>query len=104
MPRWVWVLWSPGYLVTESQAVQFSMLLLLGSIFFTGFILPLNQFASYIRYVSYILPITYGSTGLQNTMLDTQPLNMAYLLLPFALGTFFLFIGQLLYRRQFNLG
>jgi hypothetical protein len=37
-------------------------------------------------------------------MLDTQPLNLAYLLLPFALGTFFLFIGQLLYRRQFNLG
>jgi hypothetical protein len=31
-------------------------------------------------------------------------LNLAYLLLPFALGTFFLFIGQLLYRRQFNLG
>jgi ABC-2 type transport system permease protein len=89
---------------TESQAVQFSMLLLLGSIFFTGFILPLNQFADYIRYVSYILPITYGSTGLQNTMLDTQPLNLAYLLLPFALGTFFLFIGQLLYRRQINLG
>jgi ABC-2 type transport system permease protein len=97
-----------GFLVagisrTESQAVQFSMLLLLGSIFFTGFILPLNQFASYIRYISYILPITYGATGLQNTMLDTQPINLVYLVVPFLLGTVFLVIGLFLYRRQFDL-
>ncbi|MBN9387742.1 MAG: ABC transporter permease [Chloroflexi bacterium] len=97
-----------GFLVagisrTESQAVQFSMLLLLGSIFFTGFILPLNQFASYIRYISYILPITYGAAGLQNTMLDNQPLNLVYLVVPFLLGTLFLVIGRFLYRRQFDL-
>jgi ABC-2 type transport system permease protein len=92
-----------GLSKTESQAVQFSMLLLLGSIFFTGFILPLNQFANYIRYVSFALPITYGASGLQNTMLDTQPLSWSYLLIPFALGTLFIFIGQWLYRRQFNL-
>lgn len=96
-----------GFLVaglsrTESQAVQFSMLLLLGSIFFTGFILPLNQFASYIRYISYILPITFGATGLQNTMLDNQPLNLVNLLVPFGLGTLYLLLGRYFYERQFK--
>lgn len=96
-----------GFLVaglsrTESQAVQFSMLLLLGSIFFTGFILPLNQFASYIRYISYILPITFGATGLQNTMLDNQALNLVNLLIPFGLGTLYLVLGRYFYERQFK--
>ncbi|HEX2911919.1 MAG TPA: ABC transporter permease [Chloroflexia bacterium] len=88
---------------TESQAVQFSMLLLLASIFFTGFILPLNQFAGYIRGISYILPITFGAAGLQNTMLDIQPIDLINLLAPFLLGTFYMAVGLLLYQRQYKL-
>lgn len=92
-----------GLSLTQSQAVQFSMLLLLGSIFFTGFILPLNQFATYIGYISYILPITFGATGLQNAMLDTEPLNLLNLGAPLVLGTIYLLIGRYLYGRQFNI-
>ncbi len=96
-----------GFLVaglsrTESQAVQFSMILLLGSIFFTGFILPLNQFGIYVRFISYVLPVTYGASSLQNVMLDDQPLELINLVILFGLGTFYLLAGWLLYRRQFK--
>jgi ABC-2 type transport system permease protein len=97
-----------GYLVaglsrTESQAVQLTMLLLLATIFFTGFILPLNQFENYIRYLSYILPITFGANSLQNIMLDSQPLNLLNLLILFGLGSFYLLLGRYFYQRQFNI-
>jgi len=36
-------------------------------------------------------------------MLDNQPLNLVYLVVPFLLGTLFLVIGRFLYRRQFDL-
>jgi ABC-2 type transport system permease protein len=97
-----------GYLIgglsrTESQAVQLTMLLLLSSIFFTGFILPLNQFEPYIHYISYILPIRFGAIGLQTVMLDSRPLDLSYLLILFVLGTVYLLIGRFLYQRQFSL-
>ncbi len=88
---------------TESQAVQWSMLLLLASIFFTGFIVPISQFTPLIQYVGYALPMTFGAVGLQNVMLDTLTLDPTLLLIPLVLGTFYLIIGLLLYRRQFNI-
>lgn len=96
-----------GYLLaglsrSDSQAVQLTMLILLSSIFFTGFILPLNQFAGYIRTISYVLPITFAANLLQNIMLDDQPLNYWYLLVLFGMGTIYLVLGRLLYQRQFN--
>ncbi len=98
-----------GYLVaglskTESQAVQLSMIILLGSIFFTGFVVPLSQFVSYVRYVGFLLPMTYGSWGLQNVMLDNREINSFYLYMPFVIGSVYLLIGRLLYRRAYNLG
>ena len=89
---------------SESQAVQLSMILLLASIFFTGFVVPLTQFSDYVQYIGYTLPMTFGSMGLQNVMLDNRPLNIYYLLVPLALGTLYLLIGRFLYRRQFNIG
>lgn len=96
-----------GYLVgglakSESQAVQLTMLLLLGSIFFTGFILPLNQFENYVRYISYALPISFGAAGLQNVMLDTRPLNFSLIFYPLLLGTLYLLLGRFFYKRQFD--
>lgn len=96
-----------GYLLaglsrSDSQAVQLTMLVLLASIFFTGFILPLNQFAGYIRTISYVLPITFAANLLQNLMLDNQAVNYWYLLILFGMGTVYLVVGRLLYQRQFN--
>lgn len=54
---------------SESQAVQFAMLALLAGLFFSGFILPLDQLAYPVRVVSWLLPVTYGIQSLQDVML-----------------------------------
>jgi ABC-2 type transport system permease protein len=55
--------------VSDSQAVQLSMLVLLLSIFFSGFFLPLENFRVPINYVGYALPLTHGIAGFQGIML-----------------------------------
>lgn len=93
-----------GLSKTESQAVQLAMILLLASIFFSGFVVPLNQFAGYVRFIGYALPMTFGAASLQNVMLDNNQLDLFYLLMPLAIGTLYLIVGRFLYRRQFNIG
>ncbi len=67
-----------GYLVasvskTDSQAVQYCMLLLLAAIFFTGLFMPLERIGMPVEIVSWLLPATYGFLGLQHLMLLLQP-------------------------------
>ena len=88
---------------TETQAVQWSMLLILASIFFTGFIVPLTQFDPLVRYFSYILPMTFGVGSLQDLMLDNRTPSLFYLLMPVALGTVYFLVGRFLYKRQFSI-
>jgi ABC-2 type transport system permease protein len=54
---------------TTSQAVQFSMIVLLASIFFTGFFLSIQALWPPVRVLSWMLPATYGIQLLQNVML-----------------------------------
>jgi ABC-2 type transport system permease protein len=54
---------------SERQAVQLSMLLLLASVFFSGFVLPVTDFAEWMRYIAYALPVTHGIATLQQLML-----------------------------------
>jgi ABC-2 type transport system permease protein len=54
---------------SERQAVQLSMLVLLASVFFSGFVLPLDQFITPMRYAAYVLPVTHGIQLLQDMML-----------------------------------
>jgi ABC-2 type transport system permease protein len=54
---------------TDSQAIQLSMLVLLLSIFFGGFFLPLENFWEPVRAVSYGLPLTHGIIGFQDVLL-----------------------------------
>lgn len=63
-----------GFLISalsrsESQAVQLSMLVLLLSVFFSGFFLPLQNFLAPVRAIGQALPLTHGIAGLQNVML-----------------------------------
>jgi ABC-2 type transport system permease protein len=89
---------------TESQAVQLSMLVLLTSVFFSGFFLSLQSLIEPVRAVSYSLPVTYGISALQDVMLrGTEPnqtllLGLLALGLAFGLGAFYLF------RREFKRG
>ena len=62
-----------GLAKTDSQAVQYSMVVLLLSIFFTGFVLPLDQLTVPVRWVSYLVPGTFGISGLQNVIFRGQP-------------------------------
>lgn len=57
---------------TTSQAVQASMILLLASVFFTGFFQGLEFFASWVQVISWSLPATYGLQLLQDVMLRAR--------------------------------
>lgn len=54
---------------SERQAVQLSMLVLLASVFFSGFVLPVSDFVEWMQPLAYILPVTHGIATLQDTML-----------------------------------
>ncbi|MDQ3881410.1 MAG: ABC transporter permease [Chloroflexota bacterium] len=54
---------------SERQAVQLSMLLLLASVFFSGLVLPAEEFVPQVRAVAYLLPVTHGIRLLQDLML-----------------------------------
>jgi len=45
---------------TEPQAVQLSLLLLLASVFFSGFVLAINEFSEPVRTMIYALPVSNG--------------------------------------------
>lgn len=50
---------------TESEAIQYAMLMLLISIFFSGFFIPIERLLAPVQVVSYLLPATYGIAALQ---------------------------------------
>jgi ABC-2 type transport system permease protein len=76
-----------GFLISvlsssESQAIQLSLLVLLMSIFFSGFFLPLTNFLAPVRVVGYTLPITHGISGFQDILLrGTAPSEFVWLAL-----------------------
>ena len=57
---------------TDSQAIQTSMVILLASIFFSGFFLALYRLWEPVQVVSWALPVTYGIELLQSVMLRGQ--------------------------------
>jgi ABC-2 type transport system permease protein len=54
---------------TDTQAVQYSMLLLLASIFFSGFFLDLRLMWEPMKAIAWSLPATYGIRMMQDIML-----------------------------------
>jgi ABC-2 type transport system permease protein len=57
---------------SERQAVQLSMLLLLASVFLSGLVLPVGDFAWWVTPIAYLLPVTHGISALQESMLRGQ--------------------------------
>ena len=51
------------------QCAYASLLVLLASVFFSGFVLPLDQFITPLRIAAYSLPVTHGIQLLQDLML-----------------------------------
>jgi ABC-2 type transport system permease protein len=85
---------------TDTQAVQYSMLLLLGSIFFSGFFLDLRLIWDPMKVVAWSLPATYGIRMLQDIMLRgaSAPTLILYGLALIGIGLFFL--DWLILRRR----
>jgi ABC-2 type transport system permease protein len=54
---------------SDSQAVQLTMLVLLVSVFFSGFFMSLKMLAPWLQGLSWALPVTYGIAMLRNIML-----------------------------------
>jgi ABC-2 type transport system permease protein len=54
---------------SERQAVQLAFLTLLASVFFSGFVLSIDQFTPPVRALAYALPVTHGIQLLQDLML-----------------------------------
>jgi ABC-2 type transport system permease protein len=54
---------------TDTQAVQYSMITLLASVFFSGFIMSLNTLWEPVRVISWMLPNTYGTFLLRDIAL-----------------------------------
>ena len=53
----------------DAQAVQYTMILLLASLFFSGFFLSVGQMEGFARYLGWLLPVTYGMQLLRDVML-----------------------------------
>ena len=54
---------------SERQAVQLSLLVLLASVFFSGFVLSVSEFSEPVRAFAYALPVTHGIRLIQDIML-----------------------------------
>lgn len=87
---------------SEQQAAQIAMLILLASIFFSGFVFSLDKIGWPVRALSYALPSTYAMRSLQDVMLRgvlRQPADFAILA---AAGLVFFVATLGLFRREFR--
>jgi ABC-2 type transport system permease protein len=87
---------------SESQAVQISMLVLLTSVFFSGFFLRLETIWPPVQVVSYLLPVTYGIQSLQVIMLRGGEPAWYLMAGLAALGIFYFALSFILFSRQFH--
>jgi ABC-2 type transport system permease protein len=84
---------------TDTEAVQYSMIVLLASVFFSGAFINLQALWAPIRMVSWAVPATYGILLLQNIMLRGFVINVNVLFSLIAIGAALFFIAWLLLRR-----
>lgn len=83
----------------DSQAVQYSMIVLLTSVFFSGFLMSLNMLRAPVQIISWLLPVTYGSTLLRDITLRGIDPGWIYLAGLFALGVILMLIAWYLMHR-----
>ena len=89
---------------SERQAVQLALLLLLASVFFSGFVLPVQEFRLPVQIAAYALPVTHGIRLLQDLMLRGGTFAGWQMLVLAAVGLALLVITTLLLRRALRKG
>ena len=85
---------------SERQAVQLSLLTLLASMFFSGFVIRIEEFQPGVQIAAYLLPVTHGIALLQDEMLTgaiSQPWQLVAL---GSIGAVLLSLSWLLLRRE----
>jgi ABC-2 type transport system permease protein len=88
-------LWSDS----ERQAVQLATLVLLLSVFFSGFVLPVSELRMPVRALAYALPVSYAIPAFQQEMLRGQLPNAIALGALSAIGLL-LFLGSAVRLRR----
>jgi ABC-2 type transport system permease protein len=89
---------------SDSQAVQYAMLVLLASIFFSGFLLSLERFRPFMGWVARALPVTSGVILLRDEMLRGQLVAPLHLPLLAGLTILLFLLAWRLYRRRLYTG
>jgi ABC-2 type transport system permease protein len=84
---------------SERQAVQLSLLVLLASVFFSGFVLAISEFTAPVRAIAYMLPVTHGIRLLQDLMLRGTTNNAWQFLALVAIALVTLVLAWILLRR-----
>jgi ABC-2 type transport system permease protein len=85
---------------SERQAVQLSLLTLLASVFFSGFVLPIDEFVPAVQVAVGILPVTHGINLLQSAML-TGTISAPWHFVALAvIGMLFLAVSWAFLRRE----
>lgn len=97
-----------GFLISavsqrQSQAVQLAMIMLLASVFFSGFFLNLSGLRQPVLLLSFSLPVTYGIAGFQRLMLAGGAVPLWYFGVLACMIVFLFGTTWVLYRRQFQL-
>ncbi|MDP8905763.1 MAG: ABC transporter permease [Chloroflexota bacterium] len=85
---------------SERQAVQLSLLMLLASVFFSGFVLPVHEFTELLQPVAYALPVTHGISLLQDVMLRGTTFALWQIYVLAGIGLAMLILTSALLRRQ----
>ena len=85
---------------SERQAVQLALLTLLASVFFSGFVLSIDQFTPPVRALAYALPVTHGIQLLQDLMLRGTTTHMWEIGALVAIAAVTLLVAWFLLRRN----
>lgn len=85
---------------TEIQAVQYAMMVLLATVFLSGFLLSLERFVPEVGWLAWLLPATYGIRGLREVMLRGRVEDPTMVVVLVAIGIALAAVGWVLLRRR----
>ena len=87
---------------SERSAVQLSLLVLLASVFFSGLVLPVDEFARPVQVAAHALPVTNGIRLLQDIMLRGGTYASHHLAILAGVGAVLFVIAAIFLRRSLS--
>jgi ABC-2 type transport system permease protein len=84
---------------SERAAVQLSLIVLLASVFFSGFVLAIDEFTEPVRSLTAVLPVTHGISLIGEIMLRGEVRSLWQVGVLSALAVGFIAVAWILLRR-----